>query len=116
MASDQNNWLEIIVGLIAGHFVSRIVWGLLIWIVSLSNHTSPAGFLFLYGVAVVCAFGAWGLGYVGVYAFVPKCAKISAALSGMVGVYVALALFFHGFFGWARWFYQSASPWPGFLL
>ena len=114
--SSEQNWLEVLVGVIAGHVVSRIVWGLLVWIVGLSRHTSPTGFLFLFGVAVVCAAVAWGLGYVAVYAFVPRSAKISAVMSGLVGVYVAMALFFYGVFNWGGWFYRSVVPWNGFGL
>lgn len=115
--SEQNNWFDVLFGLLAGHLFSRAIWGLLLWITQLGGHSARfgVGFVFLYGVAVVVAGMIWGIGYISVYALMPKAAKISGALSGWVGSYVALVLLGCNLFGWGGWLCRSIV-WRGFLL
>ena len=91
--------LQIIVGLIAGHFIGKAMWGALFWLpgmVVAAKNLSGGGRLHLgwfflsYAAALVISILLWTIGNISVYALLPPAGVTSAIFSAVVGIYIAV--------------------------
>ncbi|MEM6754076.1 MAG: hypothetical protein AAF630_14005 [Cyanobacteria bacterium P01_C01_bin.38] len=91
--------LQVIVGLLAGHFIGKAMWAALFWMpgmVVAAKNLSGGGSLHLgwfslaYIAAVAISIVVWMIGNLCVYALLPRAGVTSAILSAVVGIYVAV--------------------------